>query len=108
MRLSCLFYPFGPNLPRTTVTNLYDILFNAVISSEHASIGHGRNGYYFGGSGDYLWYDLSEAIGKALVKRGLIEVEEPTAFTREELIKYFGSEVSFLPITATLESYALK
>ena len=108
MRLSYLFYPFGPNLPRTTVTDLYGILFDAVISSKHTAIGHGRNGYYFGGNGDYLWYDLSEAIGKALVKRGLIEVEEPTAFTREELIKYFGSEVSFLLIMATLESYAFK
>ena len=84
------------------MTDLFIILFDAVVSKQ-AIVGHGRNGYYFGGNGDYLWYDLSEAIGKALVKRGLIEVEEPTTFTSEELIKYFGSEVSFSHITDTLK-----
>lgn len=57
------------------------------------SIGHGSNGYYVGENGDHTWYDVSKAIGKALVKRGLSKSDEPTTFADEELIKYWGSVV---------------
>ena len=67
-------------------------LFDAILSNPE-KVGHGRDGYYFGENGDFLWYDVSKYIGKALVKRGISQSEEPTTFTTEELIKYFGSEV---------------
>lgn len=55
-------------------------------------MGHGHNGYYFGENGEYSWYDLSRAIGKALVKRGISNSSEPTTFAKEELSKYFWTE----------------
>lgn len=68
---------------------MYIILYE----SSPETVGHGRDGYYFGENGEFLWYDLSKAIGKALVRRGLAQTDEPTSFTSEELIKNFGSEV---------------
>ncbi|KAI0783870.1 NAD(P)-binding protein [Irpex lacteus] len=71
--------------------DVFIILYDAIVSSPE-KVGHGRDGYYFGENGEFLWYDLSKAIGKALVKRGLAQTDEPTSFTSEELIKNFGSE----------------
>lgn len=70
----------------------YVTLFDAILSRPE-EIGHGHDGYYFGENGEYSWYDLGKAIGKALVRRGLSSSDEPTTFSREELTKFFGSEV---------------
>ena len=43
---------------------------------------------------EYSMYQLGAAIGKALVELGVHEESEPTPFTDEELVKYFGSRVS--------------
>ena len=56
-------------------------------------MGHGREGYFFGESGEHTWGDISKAIGKALVELGHGKDEEPTTITPGELVKYFGSEV---------------
>lgn len=77
--------------------DLFIVLYDAIINNPD-KIGHGRDGFYFGENGEHLWYDISKAIGKALVKRGISESDEPTTFTKEELVKYFGSEVSFLSL----------
>ncbi|KAI0091003.1 NAD-P-binding protein [Irpex rosettiformis] len=71
--------------------DLFIILYDAIISSPGA-VGHGRDGFYFGESGEFLWYDLATSIGKALVKRGISKSDEPASFTDEELAKYFGSK----------------
>ena len=57
-------------------------------------VGHGREGYYFGENGEHSWLSISQAIGEALVSLGVSTDPEPTVFTDEELIKYFGSLVS--------------
>ncbi|KAI0091093.1 NAD-P-binding protein [Irpex rosettiformis] len=80
-----------PSINIEEQTDFFIILFDAILASPD-KVGHGRDGYYFGENGDYLWYDLSKWIGKALVKRGLSQSEEPTTFNTEELIKYFGAE----------------
>lgn len=56
--------------------------------------GHGRDGFYFGITGEHSWYDISQEIGKVLVDLGLHKEAEPETFTREELPTYFGSMVS--------------
>ncbi|KAI0091097.1 NAD-P-binding protein [Irpex rosettiformis] len=71
--------------------DLFIILYDAVVSNPE-KIGHGRDGFYFGENGEHLWYDISKAIGKVLVKRGISKSDEPTSFTTEELVKYFISE----------------
>ena len=53
------------------------------------AIGHGREGFYFGENGEHRLYDLSKAIGTAMVELGRAEIDEPTTFTQEEFEKYF-------------------
>ena len=62
------------------------------IATDPSKVGHGHHGYYFGENGEYTWYDLATAIGKALVKRGLSKSAEPTTFSKDELVKYFWTE----------------
>ena len=96
-------FPFGCiGLTRNIEGDLFIILWDAVVSNPE-KIGHGRDGFYFGENGEHLWYDISKAIGKALVKRGISKSDEPTPFTTEELVKYFGSEVASLRSLVPLE-----
>lgn len=85
--------------------DLFIVLYDAIVNNPD-KIGHGRDGFYFGENGEHLWYDISKAIGKALVKRGISKSDEPTTFTKEELVKYFGSEVSFCATAEILKSSA--
>ncbi|KAJ3479450.1 hypothetical protein NLI96_g9047 [Meripilus lineatus] len=55
-------------------------------------VGHGREGFYFAESGEHRWYDISKEVSRVLVELGRGKSDEPTAFTREELPKYFLSE----------------
>ncbi|KAI0696908.1 NAD(P)-binding protein [Cytidiella melzeri] len=83
--------PYWPNVNIEQQADLYTILYDAIVTRPE-NVGHGRDGFYFGINGEHTWYDISKAIGKAMVKLGLSESDEPTTFTDEELRKYFGSE----------------
>ncbi|OCH93048.1 NAD-P-binding protein [Obba rivulosa] len=85
--------PIWPDVHIDDVADLYIVLFDAITARPDA-VGHGREGFYFGENGEHTWYDISKAIGRALVELGVSESGEPTTFSREELIKYFGSETS--------------
>ena len=84
--------PIEPPVSRIAVADLYIVLFDSIVANPD-KVGHGREGYYFGESGEHTWGDISKAIGKALVELGHGKDEEPTTFTPGELVKYFGSEV---------------
>ncbi|GBE86890.1 NAD(P)-binding protein [Sparassis latifolia] len=85
--------PFWPDVHIDDVADLYIVLYDAIVVSPE-KVGHGREGYYFAESGEHTWVDISRAIGAALVKLGITTSAEPTTFTTEELIKYFGSEAA--------------
>lgn len=51
---------------------------------------HGREGIYFGENGEHSFYENAKAIGEALAAIGKLDNPEPTVFTKEELVKYFG------------------
>jgi len=70
--------------------DFYQILYDAIVANPD-KVGHGRDGFYFGESGEHSWYDISKEIGRVLVKHGLSETDEPTPFSEEELVQYFGS-----------------
>lgn len=74
------------------MADLFIVLFDSIVANPD-KVGHGREGYYFGENGEHTWYDISKAISKALVELGHGKSEEPSTFTPEEIIKYFGSEV---------------
>ncbi len=83
--------------------DFFIVLYDAIVSNPE-KVDHGRNGFYFGENGEVSWYSISKAVGKSLVKRGLIKSDEPSTFTDEELVEYFGSVVSrsSLPISVLL------
>ena len=75
------------------MVDLYIIVYNA-LTNNPGTTGHGRDGYYFGITGEYSWYELSKEISRTLVELGVHKESEPDSFTRDELLKYFGSPVS--------------
>lgn len=75
------------------VADLYIVLYDA-LTAHPETIGHGRDGYYFGIADEHRWYDVSKEIGRVLVDLGLADDAEPTSFTEDELVTYFGSLVS--------------
>ncbi|KAI0701895.1 NAD-P-binding protein [Cerioporus squamosus] len=80
-----------PDVHIDDTANLCIAVFDAMYR-DPSSIGHGWNGFYFGENGEHSWYQISKAIGDALVRLGISDNPEPTPFTSEELVKYFGSE----------------
>ncbi|CDO74490.1 hypothetical protein BN946_scf184979.g45 [Trametes cinnabarina] len=72
------------------LADLYIILLDSVLNNPDKT-GHGWEGFYFGENGEHTWYQISRTIGEALVELGLSDDPEPTEFSTEELIKYFGS-----------------
>lgn len=73
---------------------MYIILFDKV-RADPDSVPHGREGFYFGASGEHTLYDIGKTIGQALVDIGRAKSAEPTTFSKEELDKYFGGVCSF-------------
>lgn len=72
---------------------MYIILYDAIVAKGADNVDHGIRGYYFGENGEHQWYDISKEIGRAMVELGLSKDAEPTTFSDEELVKYFGSVV---------------
>ncbi|KAI0787446.1 NAD-P-binding protein [Fomes fomentarius] len=78
------------------VAEFYYLLFDVALHNP-SKLGHGREGYYFIEAGEASTFELSKAIGDALVSLGRIQDAEPTVFTPEERQKYFGGDyVAFL------------
>ncbi|KAJ7485954.1 NAD-binding protein [Mycena latifolia] len=76
-----------PNVEIHELADLYVKLYDAIIADD--TTGHGRNGFYFGASGEHSLYEVGKAIGAALVALGKSTNPEPTTFTQAELDKYF-------------------
>ncbi|KAJ7255830.1 NAD(P)-binding protein [Mycena haematopus] len=78
-----------PNVEIHEVAELYTTLYDNIVA-DPSETGHGRNGFYFGASGEHSLYDIGKAIGEALVKLGKSGSAEPTAFTQAEFDQYPG------------------
>ena len=83
-----------------TVADLYSVLYDSITKNPEKT-GHGREGFYFGASGEHSMYDAGKAVGEALVDLGITQSPEPTTFKKEELDKYFRVR-PFLQPAATL------
>ncbi|KAJ7104365.1 NAD-binding protein [Mycena belliarum] len=77
-----------PNVEVHELADLYIKLYDSIVADD--ATGHGRNGYYFGASGEHSLYDVGKAIGEAMVTLEKSSSPEPTTFTQEDLDKYFG------------------
>ena len=73
-----------------SAADIFIILLDALLSRPDA-VGHGWEGWLFAENGEHTWYELSRSIGDALVSLGHGDNAEPTAFTQDELVQYFGS-----------------
>ncbi|KAI0789838.1 NAD(P)-binding protein [Abortiporus biennis] len=71
-------------------TDAYMVLFNAILANRD-DMGHGRNGYYIVENGEFTSYELAKALGEVLHQQGKIKSSEPTTYSEDELIKYYGS-----------------
>ncbi|KAI0787434.1 NAD(P)-binding protein [Fomes fomentarius] len=80
-----------PDVHIDDTADLYITLFDSILNNPDKT-GHGWEGFYFGANGEHSWGQISAAIGEALVDLGISDNAEPTSFTVEELVKYFGSE----------------
>ncbi|KAF5343332.1 hypothetical protein D9758_014193 [Tetrapyrgos nigripes] len=81
-----------PHVEVHELVEVYSILLDNVLpdSKRPAIVGHGRNGYYFASMHELNFHQVASAIGSALVEAGKGKDAEPTAFTEEEVQKYFG------------------
>ena len=50
-------------------------------------------GIFYNENDEHSWYQISKAIGQAMVALGLTTDAEPTPFAVEEYVKYFGREI---------------
>ncbi|KAF7344096.1 NAD-P-binding protein [Mycena venus] len=75
------------------LADLYITLYDKIVADPDT--GHGRNGFYFGESGEHSLYAVSKEIGTALVALKKSDSAEPMTFTQADLNKYFRGS-SFL------------
>jgi len=75
------------------VADLYFLLLEGIHSGK--PLAHGRNGFYFGENGEYVNYDLSKAVSEALYSKGKVKSTTPTAFTEDEMAKYYPGTLFF-------------
>ncbi|KAF8896241.1 hypothetical protein BD779DRAFT_1608539 [Infundibulicybe gibba] len=76
-----------PNVHIEELGDLYLVLYESIVTKP--ATGHGREGIYFGASGEHSLYDIGKAIAQALFDLGKGKSTEPTTFTKEEVDKYF-------------------
>ena len=75
------------------MADFYEILFDATLSDP--DLAHGREGYYFAENGEYTLHDVAKAYSQALYDLGKGKGPEPTAYSADEVQKYFGVIASF-------------
>jgi hypothetical protein len=80
------------NIHPHTVSDLYIVLLKSAVSNP-ATTGHGREGFYFGENGEHSLFEISQEISKVLVELGKGKSAEPTTFSEEEVVKYFGVRI---------------
>ncbi|KAI5122913.1 hypothetical protein M0805_007591 [Coniferiporia weirii] len=78
-----------PNVHIDDVADLYIVLFDK-IRADPEGTPHGREGYYFGASGEHVMLDVCNTVAKTLVALGKGKSPDATTFTQEDLDKYFN------------------
>jgi len=82
-----------PAVSINEISDLFIVLYDAIVNDrEGDKVGHGREGFYFGENGEFTWLQLSKAIGEALHSLRMLKTKDITPFSKEDMVKYFGSE----------------
>ncbi|RPD68433.1 NAD-P-binding protein [Lentinus tigrinus ALCF2SS1-7] len=82
------------------LVDLYALIATKLLT-EPDKVGLGREGYYFAENGEYLHYDLTMAISKALFGLGAVESEEPVRFLTEEDVQAGALKERYLGASGT-------
>ncbi|KAG6815306.1 hypothetical protein H0H87_003106, partial [Tephrocybe sp. NHM501043] len=77
-----------PNVHIDDVSDLYIVLYDSIRTDP--TTGHGREGFYFGENGEHTLYEVGKAVSETLFELGKSKSPEPTAFSKEDIDKYFG------------------
>jgi hypothetical protein len=67
---------------------LYVAVFDAILK-DSSSVGHGREGFYFGETAEHTLYEVGLAVGESMVALGKASDPTPTSFTQDEVDKFF-------------------
>lgn len=88
----------GKNIWDNVNTDELGLLYSAVFDRavKEPTVGHGREGIYFGRGDEYVWADLCNEVAKVLYDMGKAQSPKPTKFTDEEIEKTFGFVARFL------------
>lgn len=78
-----------PNVDIDEVADLYIVLFDRIRADLNGTP-HGREGFFFGASGEHRLYDICKKVAEVLVELGKGRSPEPTTFTQADLDKYFN------------------
>ncbi|EGO24512.1 hypothetical protein SERLADRAFT_467949 [Serpula lacrymans var. lacrymans S7.9] len=81
-----------PNVHVDDISDLFIAVYDAATKNQPTGgqVGHGLEGFYFGENGEHRLYDISKTVSQVLYDLGKGKSPEPTTFTEEELLKYFG------------------
>ncbi|KAF5327663.1 hypothetical protein D9619_004864 [Psilocybe cf. subviscida] len=77
-----------PDVSIIDISNLFVTLFGAIIK-DPSSVGHGREGFYFGETAEHTMYEVGLAVGESMVALGKASDPTPTTFTQNEVDKFF-------------------
>ncbi|KAF4613992.1 hypothetical protein D9613_007778 [Agrocybe pediades] len=77
-----------PDVHIDDIAQLYIVLFDSI--RKNPTTGHGREGFYFGETGEHTMQEVGKAIQDALIALGKAKTNdtEPSTFTQEEIDKY--------------------
>jgi hypothetical protein len=78
-----------PNVENGEQADLFMLIFDRARANPEDTP-HGREGFFFGASGEHTLYDVSKRIAEVLFELGVGKTPEPTTFSDEEMLKYFG------------------
>ncbi|KAF9483617.1 NAD(P)-binding protein [Pholiota conissans] len=70
--------------------DLFIVVFDAAIGNTPVA-GHGPEGYYFAESFEYSMLEMAQIVSDKLFELGIASSRETSAYSQEELEKYFGS-----------------
>ena len=74
------------------VGELYMVLYDAILDGW---AGHGREGYYFGESDEFLFRVIAKGVGKAFVELGVCKPDQvaPTSFDETDYTSHWNEDV---------------
>lgn len=82
-----------PHVHIDDIVQLFEVVFN---NAKDGKGDHGREGYYIGENGSYVYKEMAKAVGEAMHKRGKAKTAEPAPFRKEDLDAFGGPDAGMV------------